>query len=489
MDQSEVDTLNAQPTPIAAIPGDENLYHTVLDSASFNEEGNKQRHSCSVVGVDHAVQQFCCLFTKMKTQKRKIWQDGKLVLNGASVSLYDAHPPPGSCGTQLDQTELSRVQVHNLVHLLEGRVETDKFLIQVDGPWQVMAGCSTFTHTTPLVSKGMQKLMKKKFRKPGRFLPTDPKIHQSNLQQSSAKRPRKPLQPGDLEQRYYGNQQASGSQSRFHPAWNQHHAQSSYPTMPNQDHISSLSPSWIGHSLDCERKNDEAVNGDAPVNQQRASKHSYEGFLPNLADLRSRHPPQNHGEATNQHKGSSPNQWNSASCEQHEQPTPQNRWNGQSLNKYVHTSHPFALHLATISHQPSGNSHNANTGKGKYAPGNFASNAFNANIYHGEEESSGEEDTSEQFQWDKPLRLPSERTSNQQPQSWDTESYIESTPPGKQTEPSVLENASELLSRNQLLELLGGELLSQNAVIASHAVQPSVAFSTGRFNGSCCVRK
>jgi hypothetical protein len=59
----------------------------------LRHQGQGQPESDAMeVGVNYSTQQFCCLFTKMKTQKRKIWQDGRLVITGTSVCLYDAHP-------------------------------------------------------------------------------------------------------------------------------------------------------------------------------------------------------------------------------------------------------------------------------------------------------------------------------------------------------------------------------------------------------------
>lgn len=147
-------------------------------------------------------QQLSCLYTKQKTQKRKIWRDGRLVLNSTQASLYDAHPPPGSGDPKLDECEVTRSQRDALLRQIENQIETEKFLIEVNGPWTTSTTAMAMAKPNPLVSQGMQKVMTRKFRKPEAFIPRNPMQEWQNPTLSKRQRP---LQPGELQQRYYGH--------------------------------------------------------------------------------------------------------------------------------------------------------------------------------------------------------------------------------------------------------------------------------------------
>lgn len=166
--------------------------------------------------------QLACLYSKHKTQKRKIWNDGRLVIQATQASLHDAHPPPGSGDPVLDQCEISRNQCHALMGGMENRLETDKFLIQVDGPWKPTSQAPATVNSNPLVSQGMQKVKARKFRRPGPYVPRNP-MHERQYQVAPvwAKRQR-PLQPSELHRRYYGTQQqAPPPPPQAHEGWNQ----------------------------------------------------------------------------------------------------------------------------------------------------------------------------------------------------------------------------------------------------------------------------
>jgi hypothetical protein len=161
-------------------------------------------------------QQLSCLYTQHKTQKRKIWNDGRLVLSSTRASLHDAHPPPGSGDPKLDECELNRSQCDALLRQIENRIVTEKFLIEVTGPWTVSTVPMEMTNRNPLVSQTMQKVVMRKFRKPAVFIPRNPTQERRN--QVPAKRAR-PLQPGELQQRYYGL--AAAQPEQWPTSWNQ----------------------------------------------------------------------------------------------------------------------------------------------------------------------------------------------------------------------------------------------------------------------------
>jgi hypothetical protein len=150
-------------------------------------------------------QQYSCLYTKHKTQKRRVWQDGRLVLQSTRALLHDANPAPGSDDLPLGECEVTNSQRQALLQQQESRLETDKFLIQVEGPW--VAPATSITQAVPTeFSSSMQKLLNRKFQKPKAYVPPHPSNRQSRLHTVLGKR-RCPLQPGDLERIHHGTPQ------------------------------------------------------------------------------------------------------------------------------------------------------------------------------------------------------------------------------------------------------------------------------------------
>jgi Protein of unknown function (DUF2439) len=171
----------------------------------------------------HAAQ-FACLFTKQKTQKRKIWLDGRLVVTGIGVTLHSADPPPGSGDPVLDQTELTRQEVDALLAGQRCNLDLEKHLITIEGPWT--GAVSTHTQkVAPLVSSAMQKVMTRKFRKPVTAAPPPPPMHRPIPQ---AKR-RRPLQPGELVRSYYGHVEIENQSNQ------QHHFNNGPPPLSHHD--------------------------------------------------------------------------------------------------------------------------------------------------------------------------------------------------------------------------------------------------------------
>jgi hypothetical protein len=166
-------------------------------------------------------QQYNCLFTKHLTQKRKKWLDGRLVVKGTRVTLYDANPALGASDFSLDECELGPKQRCGQLSS-ETKIQTEKHIIEVTGPWK--CGGQQGIKRAPLISNGMKKVMQNKFRivKMGTHAPPP----QAQRKQASflGKR-RLPLQPGELERRYYGTQPPQQEQPNWNPpqqpSWNQ----------------------------------------------------------------------------------------------------------------------------------------------------------------------------------------------------------------------------------------------------------------------------
>jgi hypothetical protein len=148
--------------------------------------------------------QFSCLYTKHKTQKKKIWQDGRLILKGFLAVLHSANPAPGSGDPTLDQCELTRPQTNNIQQGHESNLETEKFLITVEGPWARPSVQSLAHKPVGGVSTSMTKVLTKKYKKPGTYVPPHP-MQSAQQQPSVLGKRRQPLQPGELQRRHYGS--------------------------------------------------------------------------------------------------------------------------------------------------------------------------------------------------------------------------------------------------------------------------------------------
>ena len=151
--------------------------------------------------------QFACLYTKHKTQKHKVWQDGRLVIGPSSLRLHAAQPIDLR-DSVLDECEITRRQADMFVSGDQDTIETEKFLITVDGPWippnqTSRAKNSRALGQTPLVSRKMQKVMTNKFRKPTPFVPPNRQGPTGRFGVQNQRR--RPLQPGELQRRYYGS--------------------------------------------------------------------------------------------------------------------------------------------------------------------------------------------------------------------------------------------------------------------------------------------
>jgi hypothetical protein len=212
--------IEGRPTSISTStstgrPNHNRTYNVNMDTSTCNADQSNSNSSANA-----NASQFCCLYTKHKTRKKKIWQDGRLVLQSFKGVLHDANPAPGSGDPALDECELTATQRGALMRTSETRLETGHFLIQVEGPWVTPLQTSSSnlparnknkaqsksTSTSTSISTSMQKLLSRKFQKPTAYVPPPPNARPSRLQMALGKR-RRPLQPGELERQHYGSQQ------------------------------------------------------------------------------------------------------------------------------------------------------------------------------------------------------------------------------------------------------------------------------------------
>lgn len=186
-------------------------------SRQLQQESGRADQTLDVGLVAQPKVKFQCLYTKQKTQKRKVWSDGCLVLNGIRAVLHDANPAPGSGNPTLDECEITTAQRTALVAGQEDRIETDKYLIQVEGPWISQLPSSYVTKKPKMgISTSIQKLVRNKFRKPPNYVPPHsstfgPTMKQQQRLHSILGKRRRPLQPGELERIHHGADHRSAS--------------------------------------------------------------------------------------------------------------------------------------------------------------------------------------------------------------------------------------------------------------------------------------
>lgn len=158
------------------------------------------------------------------------------MLVGTRCSLYDAVALPGSSGGAIDSLDLNprEAQLLRQANFLEDNLESEKFLIQVEGPWIAATSGSTASNNNnplwnkqqmtfssrnatnnigarvgrkpPSQSAGMKRLMSNKFKVPSRVRPLHPEEKRRRaLANSGMNKRNRPLQPGELERQYYGD--------------------------------------------------------------------------------------------------------------------------------------------------------------------------------------------------------------------------------------------------------------------------------------------
>jgi hypothetical protein len=218
-----------------------------------------------------------CLYTKHKTQKRKIWNDGKLIITSTGIvtlfplSLFDNvivgtnanqsiasssnmnHNGSGSgiggaSGT-IDSVVISMNEVSCIQNGLISNIETEKFLIQIEGPYKEEQSRNTVNSTnsnmsTKNPSKGMQKLLNRKFKVPQKVFYDQQQVSQQTQQLNNDvyKGRKRPLQPGEWVkqcqlQRMQHQQQNYRSQQQSHQFQHRNLGQNQYNNNHNHNNL------------------------------------------------------------------------------------------------------------------------------------------------------------------------------------------------------------------------------------------------------------
>lgn len=159
-----------------------------------------------------------CLYTKQKSQKRKIWHDGQIVVNRSTcwIRLEDASTEASTrltipLNSVLDQIELSKHQMEQILSHSSHQQPTIEFENYLVSSWEPSTTTSAVTYnrgstissssssgtSRKTTTSGMQKLLATKFRPPTCSNYKPPSRENTLLPL------KRPLQPGELEQRYY----------------------------------------------------------------------------------------------------------------------------------------------------------------------------------------------------------------------------------------------------------------------------------------------
>lgn len=187
---------------------------------------------------------FSCLYTKQKTQKRKKWLDGRVIVQKSGlVNLYGADPKVVGAGANmtLDTVALSIEQAKLIINGIVKEIDFEKYLCEIEGEWNASnasngsgsQGASATSSIHSLQKKsdnsnlmarkrksdpGMQKLLNSKFRKPTKFIPNSSKRSSQNMAQVQRMRP---LQPGEYMRQF----QNSGNHMNSRQNLNGHYGQ------------------------------------------------------------------------------------------------------------------------------------------------------------------------------------------------------------------------------------------------------------------------
>ena len=235
--------------------------------------------SSSTASTSH----YSCLYSKHKTQKRKVWQDGKLTItstgtvsltpltnNSNTPSIIGASIKTGqSVNHALDSVVISLNEVQQIKNGNVTDLETEKFLVQIEGLYKEPQKKTTPVqereqvhsnnnagNTKKLVSNRMQKLMSRKFKVPQKVMMQQQPLRQQHnqLQQNHQQQHRvmknrkRPLQPGEWArqcQMKMMNENAQNAQNANPPNTSVNHYNQSRDGSPTQN--LSLSSSYNHH--------------------------------------------------------------------------------------------------------------------------------------------------------------------------------------------------------------------------------------------------
>ena len=129
----------------------------MLTNSSHHEQNDFETNS-------HPVSQYSCLYTKQKTQKKKVWQDGRICIRGRIVELHYDDPPLGSGDQVID---CCKIGGSDLQQIISGKfhqvLEMEKCIVKVEGPWLGTKKLPLADNESVQISASMKKVIHNKF--------------------------------------------------------------------------------------------------------------------------------------------------------------------------------------------------------------------------------------------------------------------------------------------------------------------------------------
>lgn len=116
----------------------------------------------------------------------------------SSALLHDANPVLASSDLVLDQCELSKDERQVLLAKREMNLESEKFLIEVEGEWSPP---SLLISKTKLAGPKISSLMNKKFKMPPPYIPSSLNSQKGGI--NFLRKRKRPLQPGELARMHH----------------------------------------------------------------------------------------------------------------------------------------------------------------------------------------------------------------------------------------------------------------------------------------------
>ncbi|GKY93765.1 hypothetical protein MPSEU_000343700 [Mayamaea pseudoterrestris] len=319
--------------------------------------------------------QLSCLYTKHKTQKRKVWQDGRLVLHGQlRAVLHNANPAVGSSDPVIDQCELASPQMQSLQHC-GVQLEMEKHLVTVEGPWngsQQHRIIGAPVAAAPLPSSGMLKVLTKKYQAPAKKAPNPP-----NMQAAASvlARRKRPLQPGELQRQYYGVAATAASEMQ---GAGQQYLQMQVPyspatTLPPQQH-EAQQPVYA--PMKYTMRPPAATANQPPLNQFQQQQHSFTF----------NHAPAQH------HQSSTHNTQQQSTPPPHLPPTAHQQQQQHQAASFQPQQQPAALHQPPIAANQSTRQSEPAPLRKKQKPSLIRNNGFDPHSFYDKDDSDDEDE-------------------------------------------------------------------------------------------------
>lgn len=171
------------------------------DQQHHHNPSSQSQHQLHPTSRNHT--QYVVLYTHQKAKKKPTWKDGRLKLSGGRATLYDANPLLGNGDAPLDSLEVSRVEIDALSKGDCDDLESEKYLIQIEGPWRTSSSSlSVPKKTNAGPSARMKRIINTKFQVPQKVMPNFEQQRRMRMEKMNKRQ--KVLQPGELERMHYG---------------------------------------------------------------------------------------------------------------------------------------------------------------------------------------------------------------------------------------------------------------------------------------------